>query len=538
MTKTKGKYGGRGRPWHPNFLKYIDFIATHSAYAGMPDAFVDGNRIQWEAPSNRTSGRFVQTHAKRREWWRKVAVRLGIDPNSNQWISRTAKQLHPTKRKPCKICGTELLIRYEYPQERLLKRLRRLPMIGAAHEFEPLIPIRVLITKLVHSYGKELLLQLPQILRTGSIEPPQLGNSLKAWLDWLDEVYIPQEPDILSPGVMSNAPDRFDGFHSDNLCCRSKADKGRSKLNLASYTTDRRVFEYWSSGDWVAADRLMGIIRSALASEACLNGHPGPCNADHIGPLSLGFSHRPEFQLLCGPCNGAKNNRMSLGDVRLLLAAEKRGEEVASWHSRFLWNAKKTDVTNNETALRLSKLLRDNRHTFTAVLQRIIIEGHLTFLVTLLELEYADHNVEFKNLRIERHVTVFDKMVRKARVTKYALEQKSRRCRVAFEALSDYLKKENRNAWIVSTPEIEESIGKILTALTKCPPSVKIIDQRLRRVLGVSEVQDHDLNAVVSDLPPSSVACFRHGKESFNATMRLVSMELVKAWNSDRYVRS
>ncbi|WP_250551869.1 hypothetical protein, partial [Escherichia coli] len=29
-----------------------------------------------------------------------------------------------------------------------------------------------------------------------------------------------------------------------------------------SYVTDRRVFEYWVDGDWVAADRLMGQVRT------------------------------------------------------------------------------------------------------------------------------------------------------------------------------------------------------------------------------------------------------------------------------------
>ena len=32
----------------------------------------------------------------------------------------------------------------------------------------------------------------------------------------------------LSPGAMSNPPDRLDGFHTYNLCCRSKQDTGRS----------------------------------------------------------------------------------------------------------------------------------------------------------------------------------------------------------------------------------------------------------------------------------------------------------------------
>ncbi|HEY9667089.1 MAG TPA: hypothetical protein V6C91_09800 [Coleofasciculaceae cyanobacterium] len=30
----------------------MEFIANHEVYQGMPDAFTEGNKIQWEAPSN------------------------------------------------------------------------------------------------------------------------------------------------------------------------------------------------------------------------------------------------------------------------------------------------------------------------------------------------------------------------------------------------------------------------------------------------------------------------------------------------------
>lgn len=65
---------GRG---HPKFLEYVQFIASHPAYKGMPDAVLDGGGIQWEAPSNRQSGKFKDTHGKRLEWWRKKAASVG-----------------------------------------------------------------------------------------------------------------------------------------------------------------------------------------------------------------------------------------------------------------------------------------------------------------------------------------------------------------------------------------------------------------------------------------------------------------------------
>ena len=237
---------------------------------------------------------------------------------------------------------------------------------------------------------------------------------------------------------MSNAPDRLDGFHSFNRCCRGTADTGRLKPNMNTYVTDRRVFEYWASGDWVAADRLMGLVRRDLGAEECRHGHPGPCHADHIGPISLGFVHRPKFQMLCGACNSAKNNRMYLSDVELLRTDESLGQAVISWHSRQLWDNLKNNISSDEEARRLSKILRDNRHSLMHALQRLSGLGHFYFLATLLELDRADHNVSFDDLAIIDHLTQFSRITHSARTTKYATEQKARRCRIAFAALGTY----------------------------------------------------------------------------------------------------
>jgi len=220
-------------------------------------------------------------------------------------------------------------IRYAYPSATLLRRIERLDFIDESFPVDPFEQLTSLITRLVEQFGDRVFAALPGLLGTSSVIVPALAPELDKWLAWIEEKYLPQEPSTLSPGAMSNAPDRLDGFHSFNLCCRSKTDPGRSRENLQSYITDRRVFEYWVEGDWVAADRLMGLIRSDkhLNEAACVNGHAGPCAADHIGPISRGFVHKPEFQLLCRMCNSAKNNRMSVTDVRHLMAAESRGGE-------------------------------------------------------------------------------------------------------------------------------------------------------------------------------------------------------------------
>jgi hypothetical protein len=60
---------------------------------------------------------------------------------------------------------------------------------------------------------------------------------------------------------------------------------------------------------------------------------------------------------------------MSLREVVHLRKVEAAGETVISWHSKALWDLRKNDVLDEETALRLSKILRDNRHTLMGVVR-------------------------------------------------------------------------------------------------------------------------------------------------------------------------
>lgn len=517
----------------------MEVIANHENYAAMPDAFTEGNKIQWEAPSNRSSGKHKDTHNKRREWWRKKAVSIGIEVNSAQWISRTAKAIHPTLRKPCKRCGRVMDLRFIYPSEFLIQRLRKKGYVDETVPLELYEKVTDIVIRLAATFGDVIFSDLPGLLKTGVITPPDLGNELEEWLNWIEIEYIPKEPSMLSPGATSNAPDRFDGFHSFNECCRATADKGRSKSNLKSYTTDRRVFEYWTEGNWIAADRLMGQIRVNFGNELCFNGHPGPCSADHIGPISLGFTHRPEFQLLCKSCNSAKNNRMNLREVLYLREVETKGETVISWHSQALWDLRKKDVVNDETALRLSKMLRDNRHMLMSILQRIADAGNFTFLGTFLELEYAEQEVEFVNLHVQNHITQFDRLNCLRRETKYMEKQKIRRCRVAFESLRDYFRKQNRNEYVVSTTQIESEISSVLQTLELSSLKIQELDQQIMALLSsTSKVpMEEGFCTIVRNIPKDDPPNFVDAKNRLTRVMQLASLELSSKWDSDRYVR-
>ena len=125
IKKEEVVYGSKGQNWSKEFIEYMNFIVSHKEYTGMPDAIKNDGKIQWEAPSNRSSGQYQFTHNKRKSWWIKKAKEIGIDPDSNQWISKTAKVIHPTGEKPCKKCGRTMKLSYVYPKKLLINRFKK-----------------------------------------------------------------------------------------------------------------------------------------------------------------------------------------------------------------------------------------------------------------------------------------------------------------------------------------------------------------------------------------------------------------------------
>lgn len=446
---------------HPNYIKYQEAIIHHPHYKGMPDLKYPDGRIQWEAPSNRKSGDFRFSHERRLKWWKDKAAACGISTLETKWISKVAKLIHPTKTKPCKKCGQEMDIRYCYLNSKFLCRLRELPFISDDFIADERTHIAEFTERFITAYKEQALLHLPKLLKCKAVGTfPSCLHNAQQWITWLWENYIPMEPGLLSPGAMSNAPDRLDGFHSFNLCCRHVADKGRSKKNLQSYASDRRAFEFWSDGNWIEANRLMGRT-STLKNAACANiadggQHPSPCSADHIGPISLGFCHRPVFRLLCTNCNSAKNNRMTLSDVRHLIDAEKQGETVISWYARPLWDRCKGLVQTNADALKLSKMMRDNMQFAFYLLHTIYKKKNTLFLLSLMNLEIADKKYKIIPKSIQcKDFVVTAEFNCLADSTKNVAKQKARKVRIAIQSLTAFCAKTNRNAVTFSLSFLE-----------------------------------------------------------------------------------
>ena len=238
---------------------------------------------------------------------------------------------------------------------------------------------------------------------------------------------------------MSNAPDRFDGFHSYNRCCRGTADKGRSKENMARYGEDRRAYEFWSDGDWKAASWLMKLFNKHGVSP------------DHVGPLSLGFCHRPQFRALTRAQNSARNNRMTLEDFTILKNEEASGETVASWHTDAVWNILKERVKDNADALIATKVLRTNMHLVLSTLSQIKQAGGGDYLKHFLHPEYAMYSIEFVGFNPK---TGDYREMRKTTGSRTEYVRNANRyVRKSLESLDEYSDKNNRRVYASSAPE-------------------------------------------------------------------------------------
>ncbi len=290
------------RIWHSNFLKYTEFIVRHENYKTLFFERGTDKKVKWVITGKSENGQL------RRKWWDAQCKKHGIKIVAGCY-AKIALKIHPTKKHTCQICGTELSLEYVYPNKRTITGIKK--------EFGIEISS---FTKDVFQIVNELVKSLEDIEKIKRIFKIKSSEKLskETIKNYLQKYFVDSfAKGLLSPGAMSNSPDRFDGFHSDGACCRHKSDKGRHKSNLQRYGQDRRVYENWADGNWKMADRLMSMFRKNDVS------------ADHIGPISLGFCHRPKFHPLSKADNSAKNNRMSLKDIEVLIEDEKT-EQVIS----------------------------------------------------------------------------------------------------------------------------------------------------------------------------------------------------------------
>ena len=200
------------RDWHPAFIAYTEFIVSHPNYAGLTFERTADGQLKWVVAGKSEAGKL------RKKWWDDQCNKRRI-PLVAGCYAKAALEVHPTKVHICQICGKELNIRYVYPGKRVLKRIEE--YFGLSFEpfsltifeiLERVLPERESIEKLKSVFSISAVVEITELnaaeyIRINFTETKKRG--------------------YLSPGVMSNSPDRYDGFHSDGACCRHKSDKGR-----------------------------------------------------------------------------------------------------------------------------------------------------------------------------------------------------------------------------------------------------------------------------------------------------------------------
>lgn len=427
---------------HPKGLAYQEFIVNHPNYNGLPYTRKKNGQISWVTIEKSQP----KLWDSKLEFWEKKRIELKIEANHvrDAGIRKVvAFQNHPTKKHTCIFSGTELYVDFRYASP------SRTNMLNKLYDFEfkyydlTIFEIASLLFEVDKCKEFEKVFNIKKDFST--IE--ELLEILK--VDFVNKEYSP----YVSPGTMGNPPDRLDGYHSYNADVREITDTGRYKNNLSKYTQDRRVYEMWSDGNWKKADRLYATFVK--------NG----VSPDHIGPMSLGFAHRPKFQPMTASENSSKGNRMTLKDVELLITDEKLGCEVVSWHSKFIWDKLKSKVKSDEDALKISALMRKNLHHVLIVFS-IINENNFTkFLEQFLNPKYSFFDYEF--IEFDPKTGNYKDAIETVKNGKNQENNVKRYYRIAFEKLVEYKDKDNRKNKIWESNSITEKVDKIIQLLTK-----------------------------------------------------------------------
>jgi len=429
------------RNYAREFQDYQDFIVHHENYEGLPNKFSATGKITWVKVGDK----------QRAQWWDSRVSEMGLADRSS-----VARAIHPPELngyKPCQICGENKNINYVYPNKITLQKINQ---FFAPLEFEIYNQEIGQIVDLVHaSKGDKGLYTLAAIFGLKNVRWTYENLAQK----------ILQSGKQLSPGVMSNAPDRLDGFHTYNACCRPTEDKGRSKSNLARYQSDRRAYENWADGDWRGADRLMGKFLSSNEKLPCPRCKKiAKMTPDHIGPLSLGFNHRMRFQPLCKSCNSKKNNRMTFDDVQILLTDERAGLEVISWHSKHLWDLLKREIHNENQANSASAYLREQLHVILLVFAYIYEKSGEDYLARFLNPQFAYYDFYFS--KFEPLTGEFQAEKFKV-VSEHTKSLAKRYIRISFKSLGDYAAKKNRKKNSQLASKLIEKLEVVIEQITQ-----------------------------------------------------------------------
>lgn len=431
---------------HLNYIEYEKMIKKHSNYKDLP------HKETWVATGNSKKGQ------ERKKWWELERKNLGLDHLKT--LAETCREIHPTKIHVCQVCGEGLNVYYIYPNKNSLKKVNRFYKKNGVNEIVK--PYETDIYAILDNFEN-----LNLIEEFKDIFEIKVTSSNKYVILKEIENIKKTKNSKLSPGAMSNCPDRLDGFHSYSACCRPKEDKGRSKENLQKYGEDRRAYESWSSGNWKKASWLMKKINTY--TEVCPEGCDKTMSikkkmtADHIGPISLGFAHTTIFQPMCQPCNSAKNNRMTEKDYKKALFFYKSGEEIISWFMKKCWD--KIIKIENIKIEDLRNILRENFANILTIFAEISNEGYYNYLLRFLNPQFAFYTFEFdKTIPFNEICTgkgIISKVIKRTENYNNSL----RYIQKSFSALDSYYEKDNRKINLIKHSDLNKKLLELKDTL-------------------------------------------------------------------------
>lgn len=430
--------------WHPNFIKYMEMIKNHPNYKGLRIETKQDGSLNWIAPKEGEVGQ------DRIKWALEKAKDLGIK-NEPGVFAKVMFAIHPTKKKVCQVCGKEMSLYYIYLNSNLVNAFQK--EFGDIYKFDTCTPIADAVDFIKNEYSEQKIISF--LVKKFKLDSSYTKKTLNEVLIKCEDVCRNGTCKLLGPGAMSNFPDRADGFHTYNRCCRSKEDKGRSKENLKSYTKDRRAYEYWSDGNIHAANQYMG--------SSFFNG----TSADHVGPISLGFLHDPLFlRPMPSGDNSAKRDRLQYEDIEEIIEIEKENQICGiSWYSEEIWDCIKTSFKKNKDKMDIYRdALKDSMNSFMNILWMIFEHGKeagIEFCEEVLlkpNLQYFDYDYEFGDK---------GKIIKKTKrnITDATRKEKDRYYRIAVESVYQYHEKENRNIKCSLSNDEKAQIYKLINML-------------------------------------------------------------------------
>lgn len=433
--------------WHPNFISYMKMIIKHPNYNGLPIEEKNNGDYKWLATKQNSIGK------GRINWALNKAKELGIK-NEPGVYAKVMFEIHPTKKKICQICGQEMSLKYIYPNANHIKYLKK--KYNYSHDvFDTIYDINDFLKK--QGLAEQEIVDF--YIRKLNLNSKHNNLSLNILVDKIEKKCRSGKINAFGPGAMSNFPDRFDGFHSYNRCCRSNEDKGRSKDNLRSYGKDRRAYVYWSDGNIHAANKFM------------TSSHFKEQSADHIGPISLGFIHDSRFiQPMSSGDNSSKRDRLDITAIQKLIQLEKQLQICpVSWFAKKIWDELKNKYSKNELDFENARLcLKTNMVYFMEVLWEILqIEDNRGRI-------FLTKSFLLPKMEFFRYIYSFDKYgnishSKERRITDATKKEFDRFLRISFQAIEDFHNKENRNIDVNLPLHISLCLYKIKAFINKNP---------------------------------------------------------------------